>query len=123
MNLLQDVPLCDLFHKIKNKAANSGFSLHRWKMQDVIEMLGNGCCAYTGKEFTAIENATFERINPELGYVPGNVVMVTQLANSNKAGLDAFVKSTCIPNATKIKLMRKALYQLEKKNGKDVSAS
>ena len=119
MNLLKDVPLCDLFHKIKQKAGNCGFSIHRWKVQDVMDMLGNGCCAYTGKEFSAIENATFERINPKLGYVPGNVVMVTQMANSHKAQLDAFVKNAIIGDAMKIKLLRKALYQLEKENGKN----
>ena len=115
MNLLRDIPLCDLYHKIKQKASNCGFHMHRWKVQDVFDLIGNGCCAYTGKEFTAIDNATFERVNPELGYVPGNVLMVTQMANSCKSNLDAFVKNDAIPDAMKIKLMRKALYQLEKR--------
>lgn len=123
MNLLTDIPLCDLYHKIKQKASNSGFSLHRWNLQDVLEMIGNGSCAYTGKEFTAIDNATFERINPNLGYVPGNVVMVTQLANSHKSQLDAFVKNAIIDDAMKIKLLRKAVYQLERHNGKKTQTS
>lgn len=76
-------------------------------------------CAYTGVEMMPTPDKsgthkTIERVNPELGYVRGNVVAVTSESNSHKSQLDSFVKGSCIPDSMKVKLLRKALYQLEK---------
>lgn len=110
--------------KLKGKANRSAsFKIQQWKMQDIIELLGNGLCAYTGSEFESLSDMTFERVNPKVGYVPGNVLIVNQKANMHKSQLDAFMHGVSIPSEMKIKLLRKALYQLEKDNGKKTSTS
>ncbi len=111
MNLLKDVPIHQITQKIVNKKANSGKScqLHQFTFHQIMEMVGDGVCQYTGREFTSLENATFERVNPRVGYVAGNVVMVCKEANDSKAKLDAFIKEDVIPDAMKMKLLRKAL--------------
>lgn len=116
MNLLKDVPIHQITQKIVNKKATAGKScqLHQFTFQEIMDMIGDGVCQYTGREFTSLENATFERVNPRVGYVPGNVLMVCNEANHCKAKLDHFIKDDVIPDAMKIKLLRKALYQLEK---------
>lgn len=116
MNLLIDVPLSDLNQKIASKKGNAGSKckIPQFSIYDLLEMIGDGNCAYTKKPFKDLSDVTFERVNPNLGYVKGNVVMVSQDANSRKSSLDAFVKTPIIPADVKIKLMRKALYQLEK---------
>lgn len=72
-------------------------------------------CPYSGQEFRDWRSVTFERINPYLEYVSGNVLLVTNDANAHKSLLDNFVKTQVITKDMKIKLMRKALYQLEKR--------
>lgn len=57
---------------------------------------------------------TVERLNPRLGYVKGNVVAMSYVANNAKSHLDQFVHLTNITDAEKVKLLRKSLYQLEK---------
>ena len=118
MNLLTDVPfhfLVQKFQAKKNTTKDKRCDIMQFSAQDVLDMLGNGNCAYTDTPFINLKDATFERVNPNLGYVKGNVVMVSNAANNHKAQLDCFVKHDVIPDAMKIKLLRKALYQLEKK--------
>lgn len=110
-----------MMHKVKCKHNNAIMNGKRSDLSNMtafklLHLIGDGLCAYTGKEFASLNNATFERVNPELGYVEGNVCIVTQEANAHKGQLDCFVKGGTIPDAMKIKLLRKALYQLEKKN-------
>lgn len=81
---------------------------------EIKEMFEKGVCEYTGHRFNMVQSATFERINPFLGYVSGNVVLVTQAANAQKGCLDNFIKSQDIPIEMRIKLLRKASYVLEK---------
>ncbi len=124
MNLLE-VPFHLIQQKIMAKQVctrDKTCELSSFNMLEIIDMLGDGVCKYTGKEFASLKDATFERINPNVGYVPGNVVMVSQVANTKKSQLDAFVKTGCIPDNVKVKLLRKALYQLEKGNGKKTVA-
>ncbi|MGL4584037.1 MAG: hypothetical protein ACRCVU_13790 [Flavobacterium sp.] len=71
-------------------------------------------CTYSDKPFNGESDITIERINPKKGYEEGNVCLVTKEANQHKSHLDAFVKQDIITPALKIKLLRKALYQLEK---------
>ena len=123
MNLLS-MPFHSIVDKIKSKSNSAAtFKIQQWKMQDIVELIGKGLCAYTGQEFDCLSDATFERVNPKVGYVPGNVIMVRQSANTHKSQLDAFMKNTIIGDAMKIKLLRKALYQLEKTNGKNINTS
>lgn len=76
-------------------------------------------CPYSGRKFSTTRGTpnipSFERINPEKGYEPGNVIIVTKVANNDKGQLDAFMKGTVIKDEMKVKLMRKAIYQLEKR--------
>lgn len=81
-----------------------------------VELMKAERCAYTGVKFPKNSGRTIERVNPLEGYTPENVVVVTNAANSEKSRLDAFVHSDVIPTDMKVKLMRKALYQLEKKS-------
>lgn len=124
MNLLK-MPFHQIQQKIFAKSNNTKDKpchLTSFTMSEIIEMIGNGMCAYTGKEFKDFQDITFERVNPKLGYVSGNVLIVSREANRSKSQLDAFVKHPCINSQMKIKLLRKALYQLEKENGKNISA-
>ena len=120
MNLL-DVPLYDLLQKVRVKHKHAKINgtesdLSNITMSDLGSIIGDGLCHYSGKAFDGIKDATFERINPEKGYVIGNVVMVKDSLNNLKGlTLDKFVKSSCLSDAVKIKLLRKALYQVEKK--------
>lgn len=119
MNLLTDITFNQLHFKIGSKHASikgkKESHLNDLSLADILEMVGDGNCQYTGAEFKNIGDATFERVNPALGYVKGNVLMVSLAANQHKSMLDNFVKTSVIPNDMKIKIMRKALYQLEKK--------
>lgn len=127
MNLLTDLTITQLYRKLQSKASkcvNGSAKILEFKVHEIIDMVGDGNCRYSGLPFDGIEDATFERINPNLDYVPGNVIMVKRQANCVKSGLDAFAKNKIIPLDVKIKLMRKALYQMEKEHrGKTVNAS
>ncbi|MFW3388517.1 UNVERIFIED_CONTAM: hypothetical protein RF648_21250, partial [Kocuria sp. CPCC 205274] len=49
-------------------------------------------CAYSGQMFSTIGDITFERINPRIGYVPGNVVLVKNHINQLKGKtIDRFI--------------------------------
>ena len=115
MNLLTDVPIHAIYHKIQSKKGNAKVkcTLTYFSLADIIEMIGDGNCQYSGKGFKDLDDITFERINPKLGYVQGNVVMVNKDANTHKSTLDSFIHRDYIPDAMKIKLLRKALYQRE----------
>lgn len=85
---------------------------------EIRELLTVTHCQYTGIEFDPNVKGhswTLERVNSCEGYNPNNVVVVTDKANSHKSSLDQFVKTNIIPDEMKIKLLRKATYQLEKK--------
>lgn len=84
-------------------------------LSELRSMFDESVCAYTGHKFLHYTHATFERINPFLDYVSGNVVLVTQDANAQKGCLDNFIKQEHIPIEMRIKLLRKASYILEKK--------
>lgn len=89
---------------------------------EVLEMAKSGKDSYTGQPIDTL-NSTFERINPKLGYISGNVCLISKEANTHKSLLDAFVKKDVIPNEMKIKLMRKAIYALEKEMRNEGSSS
>ena len=118
--LATDVPFEKFWAKLCQKEANTDqqSTLKKMSMAELVELIGDGKCAYTGQEFEAIQDITFERVNPKLGYVSGNVLLVNRNSNQQKACLDAFIHREHIPDAMKIKLLRKAIYQLEKCNGK-----
>lgn len=84
-------------------------------LAEIKALFDEGRCAYTGVKFQSDQQCTFERINPKLGYVSGNVVLVTKEANAVKSSLDAFVKNTgIVSDEMKLKLLRKAVYAIEK---------
>lgn len=76
-------------------------------------------CQYSGKMFSNKPGSpyarTMERINPRLGYTQENTIAVINAANAEKSNLDAFVKGDVILDEVKVKLLRKALYQVEKR--------
>ena len=118
MKSLLDMPhgtIKELFARKRNicNCKKVEFSINSFR--EVTDVIGDGFCAYTGEAFKDWRHVTFERINPFVGYVPGNVVLVTMAANSHKSTLDAFVKGTVIPDEMKVKLLRKALYAMEKR--------
>lgn len=92
---------------------NIPFRLTLLEMKELTEATH---CAYTGEKFPlhGDDIRTLERINPKVGYEAGNCVMVTEQANKHKAKLDAFMHIDVIPAEMKLKLLRKAAYQLEK---------
>lgn len=117
MKTLLDSPyqtIVQLLQRKKDRCNSTNTQFGITTFSQLVEVVGDGKCAYTGKYFANWQCATFERINPKIGYMPGNVVLVTLEANSHKSQLDAFIKGEVIPDAMKIKLLRKALYALEK---------
>lgn len=119
MNLLE-IPVAHLMQKVNTKHLNAvtkgmDSDLSTLKLKDLLSIIGDGRCHYTGEEFKDLHDASFERINPSKGYVKGNVVMVKLHINNLKGiTLDRFVKDTVLTYAIKVKLLRKALYQVEK---------
>lgn len=122
---IKDITIEQIWTKLASKHRNAQVEckLIHFSIGQLIELVGNGKCAYTGKEFESLNDITFERVNPKLGYVPGNVLMVNTKSNQQKSQLDSFMHRDYIPVSMKIKLLRKALYQLEKENGKKTQAS
>lgn len=106
------------FHPYKIKVDSSAERGLEWRItfEQFVELMQVEKCAYTGTVFPKDHGRSIERVNPKEGYTMENVVIVTARANSQKAQLDQFVHEEHIPNEMKIKLLRKALYQLEKKN-------
>lgn len=104
------------FHPYKVKVNSSAERGLEWRItfEQFVELMQVEKCAYTGTVFPKDHGRSIERVNPKEGYTMENVVIVTARANSHKAMLDQFVHEEHIPNEMKIKLMRKALYQLEK---------
>lgn len=113
--------LCELSHadrlrlisrKVQScETHNKDFSL---SLEELNGLFSGDWCPYSGHGFNTWKNVTFERVNPYLGYVSGNVLLVTDAANNHKSRLDDFVKTNVITREMKIKLMRKAIYLLEK---------
>lgn len=60
------------------------------------------------------DTLTIERLNPRKGYVMGNVVAMSHGANSAKSAVDMLIHSKKLDDASKVRILRKALYQLEK---------
>lgn len=117
MNLLVDVPITDLYRKLQSKSGRTkdkDCELTDFSIVDILNAIGDGNCQYSGKGFDSLDDISFERINPKIGYVKGNVLMVKGSVNQVKGSLDAFAKTDVMSVSMKIKLMRKALYQLEK---------
>jgi hypothetical protein len=85
--------------KVQQKIANcldndKEFSL---SLSEIKQLFSVQHCAYTGKRFSTFQDMTWERINPEVDYVSGNVIIVSQAANTHKSQLDAFVKGAMHP--------------------------
>ena len=92
------------------KNINREFTL---TLEDWIALSSQQFCSYSGEILTS-KNRTMERINPYVGYTPENTLAVTNVANCLKSCLDKFVKEDQILPEMKVKLLRKALYQIEK---------
>lgn len=113
---LSDFTLREITRKVANKmlsclTTGREFSLSTFEIKELFE---KNTCEYTGVKFKTVADATFERVNPFLDYVPGNVVLVSLIANTKKGLLDNFIKAQEIPIEMRIKLLRKATYALEK---------
>lgn len=112
-----DLRMADLYiQKSQNaKRAKNQFAL---TYIEFYKLMSTPVCAYSGKTFSRdIESPysrSLERINPKIGYTPENTIAVTKAANAQKSGLDAFMKGEEIPPEMKIKLLNKAIYQLQK---------
>lgn len=119
---------CQYYVNKLNSCSNKGIEF-KLTADEVFEILRAETCNYSGVKFSpfgridrnanggrmSATEVTLERVNPCIGYVPGNVVAVTNAANGQKSSLDQFVKEQNITDEMKVKLLRKAVYQLEKK--------
>lgn len=101
-------------YQVKVKSCEERGLEWRITFQQFVELMKVEKCAYTGTVFPKDHGRSIERINPKVGYTMENVVIVTARANSQKAHLDQFVHEEHIPADMKVKLLRKAIYQLEK---------
>lgn len=101
--------------KCKDKGIE--FDLSFEKVKTIAE---EGKCAYTGEVFSSVSGAeensmSLERIDPRVGYVDNNVVGICHWLNRFKGRtLDAFLHCEKLTVEAKIKILRKALYRLEK---------
>lgn len=113
LRMLEDSKFCKGYMKKieSSKSRNIEFSL---SFIEFSELMSQTHCAYSGIKFDSDNRSSLERVNPNEGYVTGNVVSVTVNANCDKSALDQFVKSKHIPAEMKLKLLRKASYQIEK---------
>lgn len=75
---------------VQGKRKVKEFSITNQEILD-LWILQNGHCALTGQKMTHISgigyvatNASVDRINNKLGYVPGNIRLVCRLANQIK---------------------------------------
>lgn len=97
------------------RSRNLQFSL---TLSDWTKLMSEPVCPYSGKRFShkggGSDSRTMERINASLGYTVDNTIAVTSAANSEKSNLDAFMKGSVILPEVKLKLLRKAAYQIEK---------
>ncbi|AOG16365.1 postulated decoy of host sigma70 or sigmaS [Cronobacter phage vB_CsaM_leB] len=87
-------------------------------LSDWAKLMNEPVCSYSGRPFSnkggCSDSRTMERINASLGYTVENTIAVTSAANSEKSNLDAFMKGSVILPEVKLKLLRKAAYQIEK---------
>lgn len=90
-----DIPEQELIVKTSNKitsAMDKGqpFYLTFKQVQKIFD--SQSACAYSGELFGTIGDITFERVNPRLGYVKGNVVLVKSHLNQLKGKtIDRFI--------------------------------
>ena len=111
-----DLRIAKSFYTKNENARKDGksFSL---TLTDWRRLLTQTHCPYSGKHFIHGGNdyRTMERVNPMIGYTPDNTIAVTHAANQEKSRLDAFMHGSEIVDEVKLKLLRKAVYQIEKK--------
>lgn len=89
------------------------FTLSLTQWDDLIA--NNPVCYYSGQPFANMDDITVERVDSRKGYEAGNVVLCNSRTNCVKEHLDQFEKVEDLPVATLIKMMRKSLYRLEKR--------
>lgn len=90
-----DIPEQELIIKVGNKIASAMASDHPFFMSfKEVQKLFNSqrACAYSGATFSTIGDITFERVNPRLPYIKGNVVLVRKQLNGLKGTtIDRFI--------------------------------
>lgn len=90
-----DIPEQELIVKTSNKitsamTSNQPFYLSFKQVQKLFN--SQSACAYSGELFSTTGDITFERINPQVGYVKGNVVLVRKHINTLKGEtIDRFI--------------------------------
>ena len=94
------------------------FDLSLERMGQIID---KGICEFTGEPFTSLTGddgdnvLTIDRIDPRVGYIDGNTIGVAKWVNNLKATtLDALMHNKRLTAESKIKMLRKSLYRLEK---------
>lgn len=90
-----DIPEQELIIKVGNKIASALASEHPFYLTfRQCQTLFNSqrACAYSGEMFSSIGDITFERINPRLPYIKGNVLLVRKHLNQLKGNtIDRFI--------------------------------
>lgn len=82
--------------KYRNKINNAKERNIEWKLSfgQFKKILRSRKCAYTGVKFDLSDEKsphyiTLDRINSSVGYIPGNVVACTHIANKLKASVES----------------------------------
>lgn len=90
-----DIPEQELIIKVGNKIASAMTADHPFYMSfKECQNLFNSqrACAYSGEMFSSIGDITFERVNPRLPYIKGNVLLVRKHLNQLKGNtIDRFI--------------------------------
>lgn len=83
---------------------------------------GDGKCAYSGEEFFDGHDMTIERLDPKIGYVKGNCVLVRSIYNTRKEPLDRFLKQDGIPDSVKMTILKEAMKVLQRREAAQLEA-
>lgn len=115
--LSSDVPFNTIIVKMGEKIKNAqnrnlifDFTLAQFR-----RMFTHGVCAYSGKEFQGTNDMTIERLDPEIGYVNGNCVLVCSKLNQLRKPLDEFLKDKRVEDEDKVRMLEYALKTVKKR--------
>lgn len=123
MKYLNDLKVCKSYINKARDAEARGIDFNL-SYQEWLGVIETSKCPVTGKTFyrgdrvdgqpVSPQTLTIERLDPRKGYVSGNVVAFSYVANSAKSIVDKLVHFPGLSDFEKIKILRKSLYQLEK---------
>lgn len=115
--LSSDVPFNTVIIKMgeKIKNANNRHLVFDFTLAQFQRLFMRGTCAYSNKEFQSTSDMTIERLDPNIGYVHGNCVLVCNRLNQARKPLDEFLKDVRVDDEDKVRMLEFALKTVKKR--------